>query len=86
MNVQKNILDLHFYKYLQYKNTVIIMFFTYLIATLIPFLTGQLKFSSFRDVFLLILFSFVFFTIFILFFNKFDFHMKNILDNLKKLK
>lgn len=60
MDYRKNLLDLHFYKNLQYKNTTILIIFTYFIVILIPFLTGNLSLMNLRDVTLIGLVSLIF--------------------------
>jgi len=86
MDVRKDILELHFHKYLTYKITIIIIFFTSFIALLIPFLTGQLEFSSVFDISLIVLIFSIFIILIISYLNKFDYHLRNILEELKKLK
>jgi len=85
MNARKSILELHFSKNLQYKNTTILIFCTYFIAILIPFLIGQLKFQNFRDILLVAIISSIVVSFIILFLKRFNFHLKNILKELKKL-
>ena len=86
MNTKKDLLKLHFHKYLAYKNSAIMILFMYFIAVLIPFLTGQLNLKNFIDMILVLIVSSVFITIIILFLNEFDYHLKKIPEEMKKLE
>jgi len=78
MESKKTLLELYFHKYLLYKNTTIIFLFTYLVAILIPFLTGQLNLRSFNDMILLLIISSVFITFLTIFIMEFNYHLKKI--------
>lgn len=86
MNVRVILLELHFHKYILYKNTTFVLLFTYLIALLIPFLVGQFKLSILSDVILVSIISSVVIVIAILFLNEFDYHLDKIQKELKSLK
>jgi len=81
-----NILELHFHKNLQYKISSILILFTYFIAILIPFLAGQLQIQNSNDVFLVAIISSVVISIIFLLLRRFDFHLKNILKEMERLK
>lgn len=83
---KKTILELYFHKYLIYKNTTIIILFTYSIAVLIPFLTGQLKITNLSDVFLVSIISSAFIVFIVIFLNEFNYHLKKIPEEIKKLE
>lgn len=85
MDTRKTLLELHFSKNLQYKNTTILIFYSYLIAVFISFLSGQLDLRNSLDVFIVGIISFAFVNIVIIFWKKFDLHLRNILMELKKL-
>jgi len=84
-DVRINLLELYFNKYLQYKITTILIFFTYIIAIMIPFFTGDLKPGNFFDMFLLLIVSFFIISIIVLFLNEFNYHLKRIPKEIKKL-
>jgi len=86
MDVRKNILDLNFHKYVQYKTTVLIFAFTYLIALFIPFFTNQLKINNLSDIILISIISSAFFVLVILSIIEFNYHLKKIPEELKKLE
>lgn len=77
MDVKIHLLDLYFHKYLQYKNAVILIIFSYFIALLIPFLTRQLKPDNFIDMFLITIISSIVFPISIIFLNEFNYHLED---------
>lgn len=85
MDTKKTLLELHFAKNLQYKITTIFILFSYLIAVLIAFLSGQLNIKNTFDVAVVGIISFLFSNILILLWMNFDFHMDTILNKLKIL-
>lgn len=85
MDFRKNLLDLHYYKNLQYKNTTIILIFTYFIGILISFLTKQLKITDSLDMLFVAVLSIAVIGVGILFLNEFNYHLKRIPEELKKL-
>jgi len=85
MDIRKTLLELHFSKNLQYKITTIFILFSYLIAVLIAFLSKQLDIKNFSDVFIISIISFPILYIMILLLRNFDFHLNNILEELKNL-
>ena len=86
MDMRKELLNLYFHKYLAYKNSAIMILFMYFIAVLILFLTGQLNLKNFIDMTLVLIVSSVFVTIIILFLNEFNYHLKRIPEEMKKLE
>ncbi len=85
MDVRKNLLDLYFHKYLSYKNTAIIMMFGYFVALLVPFLIGELSFFNLKDTFSVGIVSSFFISLTLLFLNNFNYHLKKIPKEIKKL-
>jgi len=85
MNIKKNLLDLHFHKHLYYKNTILIMLFTYSIAVLIPFITRQLDYRNYLHTISIAMFSFIIISILVLFLMNSSFHLKRIPEEIKKL-
>lgn len=79
------LLELNFNKYLQYKITTFLVLFTYIIALTIPFLTKQLRFSNLSDMLFIIIITSVVFIPIILLLNEFNYHLKRILEEIKKL-
>lgn len=55
--IRKNLLDLNYQKYLQYRNTSIILLFTYFIGIAIAFGTNQIKYSNTNQILLISLIS-----------------------------
>lgn len=82
MNLKVHLLELHFHKYLQYKILTITILFAYIIAILIPFLTGQLSLSNFNSMFLVAVISSIFFSIVAILINDFNYHLKRIPEEL----
>ncbi|MDP3027600.1 MAG: hypothetical protein Q8N63_07890 [Nanoarchaeota archaeon] len=85
MDFRKNLLDLYYYKNLQYKNTVIIILFTYFIGILVAFLTKQLDITNRLDMILVATLSIIVMGIGVLFLNEFNYHLKKIPEEIKKL-
>ena len=81
----EKILELYFHKYLLYKNTTIIILFTYIIAMLVPFLIGQLKLTNLKDMLLVAIISLVVFIFIILLLKEFNHHLQRIPEELKKI-
>ena len=85
-NIRAYILELHFNKNLQYKNTTIIIAYSYFIAILIPFLTGQLSLTDYFALLLIFTISSAFITLIIILLNEFNYHLKRIPEEIKKLQ
>jgi len=85
MDARKTILELYFHKYLLYKTTALIILFSYFVALLIPFLTGQLNLKNFSDIILVLIISSAFTQQIVLLLNEFNYHLKRIPEELKKL-
>ena len=86
MDIKKNLLDLHFHKYLSYKNTTIVIMFMYFVALLIPFLIGELSFFNLKDTFFVGIISSFFIPSSLLFLKNFNYHLKKIPEEIKKLE
>ena len=56
-DLMKNILDINYTKYVQYKTTAVIIGFTYIVGIIIIFITKQLDFSNKNQMITLIIFS-----------------------------
>lgn len=81
--IKKNILDLNYNKYLQYKITAIIISFTYMVAIVIAWITGQLNLGNYFQMLVVAIFSILILTpsiYFIIISNK---HLKRIIELLK---
>lgn len=83
--LKKNLLDLHYNKYLQYFNTSIIIVFTYFIGLIISLLTRQINLADSRHLFLLILFSLLFLGIMVCLLSYFRRRMGKIIKEMRKL-
>ncbi len=82
---KKNVLDLHFQKYLTIASTSVIVAFTYAIGVGIAFLTRQIRLDDFISMGALFVISFgVLGTCSIIFFNSI-YHIRNIPQLVKKL-
>ncbi len=79
--VKKNILDIHYNKYLQYFNTTIIVSFTYLIGVSIAFITKQVDYKDPAQLSLVVLISIGFLGIMVILLLNFKGH---ILDRIPK--
>lgn len=84
--LKKNILDLHYNKYLQYYNTSIIILFTYAIGVTIAFVTGQVDYQSRTQLMLVGFISIMFTSIIILLMLEYKAHMSEIINEVKRLK
>lgn len=84
--VKKNILDLHYTKYLQYFNTLLIIIFTYFIGLAIAIFTKQVNIIDGRHLTSLMFLSGIFFGITVPLLLLFKSRMKNIVEEVKKLK
>jgi hypothetical protein len=84
IDLRKNPLDLHYTRNLQYKNTTIMVLFTYIIGILIAFLTKQLTLAAIDMLFVSML-SITVICVGILFLNEFNYHLKRIPGEIKKL-
>lgn len=84
--VKKNLLDLQYYKYLQYYNTSIIVLFTYFIGVIIAFITKQISHKNINQLLLVMAISITVISFIISFMLKFKEHLINILQEVKKLK
>ena len=85
MDFRKNLLDLYYQKYVQYKVTTIIVMFTYFIGMLIAFLTKQLDITSSLDLIFAGIISVGVFGVCINFLIEFNYHLKKIPEEIKKL-
>jgi len=85
LNIRKNILDLHFQKYLIIASTSAIVAFTYIIGVGIAFITKQIIIDLF-SLSILIIFSVIVFGICSALFFYSLFHIKSILEVLKNLR
>ena len=85
MDFRKNLLDLYYQKNLQYKTTAIIILFTYFIGILVAFLTRQLNITNELDMILVATLSIIVIGIEVLFLNEFNYHLKRIPEEIKKL-
>jgi len=85
MDFRKNLLDLYYYKNLQYKNTVIIILFTYFIGISVAFLTKHLNITNRLDMILVATLSIIVIGLSVLFLNEFNYHLKKIPEEIKKL-
>jgi len=85
MDSRKNLLDLHFHKYVSYKNTVVIIGFSYFIAVFIPFLIGELSLSDKGDMLLVGGISSFLIVLVIISLNRFNYHLKRIPGEIRKL-
>lgn len=84
--IKKNLLDLQYDKYLQYYNTSLIILFTYVIAVAIGFITKQINYQDIAQVATIGLISASVIITTLLLMLHFKDHMKNILEEVKKLK
>lgn len=82
---RKNILDLHFQKYLILVSTSAILIFTYLIGVGIAIITKQIKLNDLIVMAILFIFSVAFIGGFSIIFLKSIYHLKNIPNILKDL-
>jgi len=85
LNYKKNLLDLHYQKYLQYKIVSVIFMFTFFIAVVIGFLTKQLSMTNKIDLLLVGIFTVVVIGIGSIFLKRFNYHLKRIPIEIKKL-
>ena len=83
--VKKNLLDIHYSKYLQYFNTTIIISFTYLIGVSIAFITKQIDYKDPKQLFLIALVSIGFLGLMAILLLKFKEHIDKIPKEIKKL-
>jgi len=79
------LLELSFHKYLVYKNTSMIMLFTYILALFIPFLTNQLSPRNIYNVLLMTLISLAFIVVIISIIEECDYHIDHIIKQLKDI-
>ncbi|MBS3088386.1 hypothetical protein J4402_01255 [Candidatus Pacearchaeota archaeon] len=85
LKIKKNLLDLHFQKYLTFLSLSVVISFTYLIAVVIAVLTAQIKLDSFFSMSILFIFSTAVLGLCSFLFFKSLFHLKNIINSLKEL-
>ncbi len=64
--VRKNLLDLNYNKYLQYFTTSIILFFTYIIAVLVGFITKQINYTNLGQMIMVAIVSIIVITVLLL--------------------
>lgn len=84
--VKKNLLDLQYNKYLQGYNTSIIILFTYTIGVIIAFITKQIDYKNANQVGLIGLISVAVISIIFIFMFRMREHLKNIPNEIKKLR
>ena len=84
--LKKNILDLHYNKYLQYKLTSIIVATTYSFAIAIAWITKQINLRDYIQMSVLTILSVVILTPCIYFIINSNKHINKIIDLIKKLK
>ena len=84
--IKKNLLDLHYTKYLQYFNTSIIVIFTYLIGLGIALLTKQIDYKNPAQLLLAAVITIMFLGAISILLIKFRGHLKSIPQEIKKLK
>lgn len=81
----KNILDLNYQKYLQYKIVTIIFLFTYLVGIVIALLTKQLKFTDYLDILFLVALTIIVIGTAIPLVKRFNYHLRRIPKIIEKL-
>ena len=84
--IKKNVLDLNYNKYLQYKVTSIIVITTYLFAITIALITNELKLDNYIQMTVLAILSIVVLTPCIYFIISSNKHLKRILNLIIELK
>lgn len=84
--VKKNLLDIHYNKYLQYFNTTIIITFTYIIGISIAFITKQINYKDPKQLLFITLVSIGFLSFIAILLINFKEHLNNIPREIKKLK
>ncbi len=85
-NVKKNLLDLHYNKYLQYYTTSIIIIFTYFIGIVIALWTKQIDWSKGQVLLGITLVSGLFLSVMTLKMSQFKDQMNTIIAEIKKLE
>ena len=85
IDCKKILLELYYHKYLLYKNTLILIVFSYLVALLVTFLTRQLSLFNMQDVILISIISSVFIVIVIISLNEVNYHLSKIPQEIKRL-
>jgi len=83
--IKKNILDLQFQKNLIIMSTLVIIIFTYFIAVVIAYMTGQIKLDDPFNIIMIFIFTITFLGIGSIFFFNSYFHIRNIPRILKIL-
>ncbi|MBU0627827.1 MAG: hypothetical protein KKC75_01450 [Nanoarchaeota archaeon] len=84
--VKKNLLDLHYNRYLQYYNTTIIILFTYIVGLGIAFITKQIDYKSLNQMLSVAIVTIAVVAVIVLLMLQFKEHMNNIIQEIKKLK
>jgi len=84
--IKKNLLDLHYNKYLQYHTATIIILFTYFIGVAVAFITKQIDYKNASQVMLVSLISIIILSTLAILMLNFKGHLKNILEEVKRLK
>jgi len=82
---RKNLLDLNYQKYLQYKIITLIFLFTYFIALIVAFLTNQLSITDKNDLSFVSILSIVIIAVGYSFLRRFNYHLKKIPKEIKKI-
>jgi len=83
--IRKNLLDLHFQKYLVIASTSVILGFTYLIGVGIAVITNQINFEEPLSWIILAMLSMLFLSLISVLFFRAAFHIKNILRIIREL-
>ena len=84
-SVKKNLLDLHFSKYLLYQTTVIVIIFTYIVGLSLAFIGKQIKANDLSQVIAVVVVSIVLLSPLIILLLNYRTHMRNILEEIRKL-
>lgn len=82
---KKNLLDLQYNKYLQYINTSIIIFFTYIIGLAIAFITKQIDYNNLNQLFFVVILSTIMTLIIVGFLMTSKESLKNIAEEIRSL-
>lgn len=83
--IKKNILDLHYNKYLQWHNTTIVIAITYGVGITLGFITGQINLHSKIQILSVVASSMAVTASMMFLVKKFRYHLKKIPQEIKKL-
>lgn len=84
--IKKNLLDLNYNKYLQYYTTTIIILFTFFIGLTLAFITKQIDYNNISQMILTAFISAIILSVLVILMLNFRSHIKNIPEEVKKLK